>query len=279
MPIKEFLSEGKKDVDRALDRYLPKKGKLARAMRYSVFAGGKRFRPLLCMAAAEALGRGSRKVLPIACAIEMIHAFTLIHDDLPAMDNSDFRRGKPSCHKRFDEVTAILAGDALNTLAFEILAREIGHPRVISEIGGALLDVVEGQVLDLESEGKKIGLQKLKTIHRLKTAALLRACLRSTAIYLGASSKKLKALTFCAEHLGLAFQISDDILDATSTQKQLGKPVKADIRKGFPYWVGLKKSFKLMGQEKNKAIAALKIFGKKADSLIQIAGFVVERKR
>lgn len=279
MPIKGFPSEGKKAVERALDRYLPRHGKLARAMRYSVFAGGKRFRPMLCQAAAKALGKAPGKVLPIACAIEMLHTFTLIHDDLPAMDNSSFRRGKPTCHKKFDVATAILAGDALNTLAFEVLAREPKNPRVAAEIGQALMQVVVGQVMDLESEGKKIGLSKLKLIHKYKTAALLAACVRSPAIYLGATGKQLRALTSYAGHLGLAFQIADDILDATSTQKQLGKPVKADVKKGFPYLVGLERSRKMAEQEKIKAIRALKVFGRRADALREIAIYVVARKK
>jgi geranylgeranyl diphosphate synthase type II len=279
LSTKTSRSEGKQIVERALDKYLPRKGKLARAMRYSVFAGGKRFRPMLCLAAAKALGKGQGKVLPIACAIEMLHTFTLIHDDLPAMDNSDFRRGKPTCHKKFDEATAILTGDALNTLAFEILARGTKNPRVAAEIGQALMRVVVGQVMDLESEGKKIGSSKLKLIHKHKTAAMLSACVRSPAIYLGASGKQLKALTIYAEHLGLAFQIADDILDATSTRKHLGKPVKADVKKGFPYLVGLKESKKLAEQEKNKAIRALKVFGRKADTLREIAVYVVGRNK
>lgn len=279
MPIKELLSEGKNKVDHALDKCLPRKGKLSRAMRYSVFAGGKRFRPLLCMAAAKALGKNPKTVLPIACAIEMIHTFTLIHDDLPAMDDSDFRRGKPTCHKRFDEAAAILAGDALNTLAFEILARETKDPKVVSEIGRALMQVVVGQVMDLESEGKRISLKKVKTIHKYKTAALLVGCMRSSAIFLRASQKQLKALTSYAKHLGLAFQIADDILDATSSKKRLGKPVKADIKKGFPYLVGLEKSRILAEQEKGKAIKALRVFTKKADSLREIAEYVIERRR
>ncbi len=274
------MGRGTRDeIDRALNRYLPRKGKLAAAMRYSVFAGGKRFRPLLCLASARALGKDPRRVLPIACAIEMLHSFTLIHDDLPAMDDSDYRRGKPTCHRKFDEATAILAGDALNTLAFEVLARETGDPRVVSEIGGALMQVVLGQVMDLESGSKRISLNKLRSIHKYKTAALLSACVRAPALYLGASAKQLKALTSYAGHLGLAFQIADDILDATSTRKRLGKPVRADIRKGFPFLVGLERSRKLAEQEKNKAIRALKVFGKKADALREIAVYVVERNK
>lgn len=266
-------------VNKALNRYFPRKDRLTQAMRYSVFAGGKRFRPILCMATAKALGKDYKRVLPIACAIEMIHTFSLIHDDLPAMDNADFRRGKPTCHKRFDEATAILAGDALNTLAFEILAREVKNPKVITEIGKALLEVVSGQMADLESEGKKISVRVVRSIHRRKTAALLIASVRSSAIYLGASTKQLKALTSYAEHLGLAFQIADDILDATSTQKRLGKPVRADIKKGLPYLIGLEKSKKLAIREKDKAIAALGGFDEKADSLREIAEYVVQREK
>lgn len=268
-----------KELQSALNKYLPKGGKLAKAMRYSVFAGGKRFRPLLCFAAAKALGKNPKKVLPIACAIEMIHTFTLIHDDLPAMDNSDWRRGKLTCHKKFDEATAVLAGDALNTLAFEVLAKETGKAKVIAEISKALMKVVVGQVQDMGSEGKRINLKQLRSIHKNKTAALLVACMRSSAIYLKATTKQLKALTSYAEHLGLAFQIADDILDATSTKKQLGKPVKADNKKGFPYLVGLEKSRKMAEQERTKAIKALKIFGGRADTLREIAEYVVERRK
>ncbi|OGC22460.1 hypothetical protein A2291_03805 [candidate division WOR-1 bacterium RIFOXYB2_FULL_42_35] len=271
--------ENLKDINKALDKYLPRKGKLAQAMRYSVFAGGKLFRPILCLATAEALAKPAKKILPIACAIEMIHTFTLIHDDLPAMDDSDYRRGKLTCHKKFDRATAVLAGDALNTLAFEILARETNNAEVVEEVAAALMAVVEGQFLDIKSEGKRISLAKLKIIHNMKTAALLKVCVRATAIRLKASPKKLKALTKYAEHLGLAFQIADDILDATSTQKQLGKPVKTDNKKGFPYLLGLEKSMKLADLERKKALAALKDFGPQGNSLRQITRFVVEREK
>ena len=267
----------KSSVDKALDKYLPKKGKLAQAMRYSIFAGGKRFRPLLCFAAAEALGKNSNKVISIAAAIEMIHTFTLIHDDLPSMDNSNYRRGKLTSHKKFDEATALLAGDALNTLAFEILAKSTKNSFVIEEISHALMKVVEGQVLDLASASKNIGLKKLKEIHNKKTAALIRSCLISVAIDLKATKKQLKALTNYANHLGLAFQIHDDILDVTSTSKKLGKPAGADKEKGFPYYLGVEKSKKLAVQEKNRAVASLKIFGKKSKLLVEIAEFVINR--
>jgi geranylgeranyl diphosphate synthase, type II len=269
--IEEFLC--------ALNKYLPRRTKLAAAMRYSVEAGGKRFRPRLCLAAAKALGKDPNKVMPVAVALELIHTFTLVHDDLPGMDNSDLRRGRPTCHKRYGEATAILAGDALNTLAFEILARETRDPKVIEEVGHALMEVVDGQMLDLASEGKRIKLKTLRTIHKKKTAALLRASVRAPAIQLKASPARLKALTAYADHLGLAFQITDDILDVTASQQQLGKPVKADQKKGFPYIVGLEQSKKMAQQEMNKALSSIKIFGKRADELREIAAFVIKRKK
>lgn len=270
MKIKEFPS-----VDRELGLYLPKKGRLAEAMRYSVFAGGKRFRPMLCLAAAKALGCSEKKVLPFACALEFIHTFTLIHDDLPAMDNADFRRGKPSCHKKFGEALAILAGDALNTLAFKVIA---DYPEASRELASALMEVVAGQVADIESGKKSISLRELMDIHRWKTGALLRACVRGAALICKAPPAKIKVLTAYAGHLGLAFQISDDILDATSTRKKLGKPVRADIKKGFPYIVGMERSKQMAGTEKENAINALKSFGKQADFLRDIANYVLSRK-
>src|SRR3989339_965806 len=188
-------------INSELNKLLPRKGKLAKAMRYSVFAGGKRFRPLLCLATAQMLGSSPKKVLPYACAVEMIHTFTLIHDDLPAMDNSDLRRGKPTCHKVFGEALAILAGDALSTLAFEIIAE---HPAAVREMAKALLIVVEGQVADIESAHKKLTLHKLKRIHQWKTAALLKACVRGTALICRAKPKEIEALICYADHLGLA---------------------------------------------------------------------------
>jgi len=262
-------------VDKGLARLLPKKGKLARAMRYSVFAGGKRFRPLLCLAVAKALGHSPRKVMLFACAVEMIHTFTLIHDDLPAMDNADLRRGKPTCHKVFGEGLAILAGDALNTLAFNVIA---GYPAALKELSDALLRVVEGQVADLGSVKRKPALKELVAIHKWKTAALLRACVRGSALICKAPAGKVKALTAYAEHLGLAFQIADDILDVTSTRKELGKPVGADVKKGFPFIIGLERSKLMLNDEAIKAIKAIKIFDKKADPLREMAGFVVMRK-
>lgn len=261
-------------MDRELDNCLPKRGQLAKAMRYSIFAGGKRFRPLLCLAAAKAVKGNPKSVLPFAAAVEMIHTFTLIHDDLPAMDNAALRRGKPALHLVFGEAIAILAGDALNTLAFQVIA---SYPAAVTALAKALIEVVGGQVLDLESVGQNLNLKQLIKIHQLKTAALLQASLKGSALICRAASQQLKALTTYAQHLGLAFQITDDILDATATTAQLGKPVQADTKKGFPYYLGLPKARRLAKREKELALAALKKLGPEADWLRQIAAFVVER--
>jgi geranylgeranyl diphosphate synthase type II len=263
-------------VNRALDRYLPTKGKLARAMRYSVFAGGKRFRPILCLAVAKALGKPAGRVLPFACAVEMIHTFTLIHDDLPAMDNSALRRGKPSCHKVYGEALAILAGDALNTLAFAIIADQAA---ALKELARAALTVVAGQVADINAPARQITLKQLQAIHRWKTGALLKACVRGSALISGATPRQVAAFTAYAEHLGLAFQIADDILDVTATAKQLGKPVKADSKKGFPFVVGLARSRALATAERDKAVRALKIFGRRGQQLAELACYVTEREK
>jgi len=268
------MAKDKLLIDKALDKYLPRKGELAKAMRYSVFAGGKRFRPSLCLLTARTLGTPVDKVIPLACAVELVHTFTLIHDDLPAMDNADFRRGKPSCHKVFGEAVAILAGDALSTLAFKIIADQ---PLATRELATSLIAVVEGQVKDVKSVGQKMTLAKLQTVHSWKTAALLRACVRGSASICGATSEQVEALTSYAEHLGLAFQITDDILDATSTAKKLGKPVRADVKKGFPYFLGLKKSKALAIEEKKKAIKALEPLGQSAKILKTLAEYVVKR--
>lgn len=273
-----------KQVNRALERYVPKDGKLFKAMRYSVFAGGKRFRPTLTLLVSEILGGKTKEVMPAACAIEMIHTFTLIHDDLPAMDNSDLRRGKPACHKVFSEALAILAGDALNTLAFETIARYCPPAKahlVSKELASALLKVVKGQVLDLESEGKKINLKKLKEIHLNKTAALIEACVKIGAILANARKKELRALSRYGRNLGLAFQIADDILDVTSSAVKLGKPAKADAKKlksTYPSIAGLFKAQMIAKRYIKRALAAVEIIGKKAKLLKQLAYYTVRRE-
>jgi geranylgeranyl diphosphate synthase, type II len=272
--LRNYLSNKTKLIEKALNVYLPKGRGLATAMRYSVFAGGKRLRPILCLATAEVFGQPDKKVIPFACAVELIHTFTLIHDDLPAMDNSDWRRGNPASHKVFGEAAAILAGDALNTLAFKITADQ---PVAAKMLAAALLTVVEGQAADICSSQKKLTIKELKNIHQWKTAALLKACICGSAAICGASATKVKALAGYADHLGLAFQIADDILDVTSTREKLGKPVKADISKGFPHLIGLEKSKELAEEERKKAVLALKSFGHKADLLKEIAEYVVKR--
>jgi geranylgeranyl diphosphate synthase type II len=270
-----LIKELQLEINQALGRYLPKKGKLAKAIRYSVFAGGKRFRPILCLATAKALGYSEKKVLAYACAVEMIHTFTLVHDDLPAMDNSDLRRGKPTCHKVFGEATAILAGDALNTLAFKLMADQPGAAKELAE---ALLVVVEGQAADIESAKQKMTLAELKKIHQWKTGALLEACVRGTASICRASSSEIKNLTRYAGHLGLAFQITDDILDVTSTSQALGKPVKADVKKGFPFVIGLERSKVMAATETHLAIKALSSFDHRTALLKGIAEYVLSRQ-
>jgi geranylgeranyl diphosphate synthase type II len=268
------LSADKKKVERALSQFLPRGRGLATAMRYSVLAGGKRLRPILCLATARLFGQPEKNVIPFACAVELIHTFTLIHDDLPAMDNSDWRRGNPTSHKVFGEAAAILAGDALNTLAFKLAADQPAAAKILAD---ALLTVVEGQAVDICLSQEQATVAELKAVHRWKTAALLKACVCGSAVICGATKAKIKALDDYAEHLGLAFQVADDILDVTSTRAKLGKPVKADVHKGFPRLIGLAKSQALAENEKGRAIAALKAFGPRAAYLRQIAEYAVGR--
>jgi geranylgeranyl diphosphate synthase type II len=274
MKFNDYLKTNKGLIDKTLDRLLPAKGKLAKAMRYSIFAGGKRFRPILCLATAEALGVEKRALLPYACALEMVHTFTLVHDDLPAMDNSDFRRGKPTNHKVFGEGLAVLAGDALNTLAFKIIAFQ---PEAASILAEALLKVVEGQVSDIEISGRVLSKKNLLNIHQWKTGSLLKAAVLGGAIICNAKKNKIRPLIDYACHLGLAFQIADDILDVTATRQQMGKPVGADQKKGFPYFFGLANAQQMAELEKEKALEAISRFDRGADRLRQLAEFVIKR--
>ncbi len=236
----DYLKQERERVNRALEQFLPPRtdpGIIYEAMHYSIAAGGKRLRPLLTLAAAEALGTSGEPVLPVACAVEYIHTYSLIHDDLPAMDDSDLRRGKPSCHLVYGEAVAILAGDALLTLAFELLARfglERGRERtallISAELAAAagVAGMIGGQVLDLQSEGKTLTLAELERLDRLKTGALLKAAVRCGALAAGASDAELAALSGYASCLGLAFQIVDDLLNRESTAAELGKPAGSD---------------------------------------------------
>lgn len=273
-----------KVINKALKKFLPKDNStLSQAMRYSVNAGGKRFRPILCLEAAKLFTSTIDQIMPAACAIEMIHTFTLIHDDLPAMDNSDLRRGKPTCHKVFGEDMAILAGDALNTLAFVVIAKHCKPTKVAqvtAELGDALIRVVQGQVIDIQSESKKITLKQLQQMHRLKTAALIEASLKIGAILANAYDKQIEALSLFGRHLGLAFQIADDILDVTSSNLELGKPAGLDEKNKKSTYVsllGLEKAKQMAEKHRRLAVEELKIFGAKAKTLTEIAEFVTRR--
>jgi geranylgeranyl diphosphate synthase, type II len=258
------------------------------AMRYSLFARGKRVRPLLCLAGAEAVGGNSITVLPMACAVEMIHTFSLIHDDLPALDNDTLRRGLPTSHVKFGEALAILAGDALHTLAFAVIAREQSGPparvlKVIQLLAEACGEsgMVGGQVDDMAWERRSdITLSTLRSIHARKTGALLTASIVSGAILAGASPAEEQALTQFGNSVGVAFQIVDDILDVTGTDESLGKPAGSDLKNDkatYPKLVGLDESKRLARAAEQEALAALDIFGASAEPLRQIARFIVER--
>ncbi|MFC2341603.1 MAG: polyprenyl synthetase family protein, partial [Selenomonas artemidis] len=237
--MKELWQSRRTLVERALQAELDRTDilddKLRASMAYSLMAGGKRLRPILLMAAADAVGADGTKFITAACALEMIHTYSLIHDDLPAMDNDDYRRGKLTNHKAYDEGTAILAGDALLTLAFTMILRQQDVPaerllRVVDEMSRAAgaEGMVGGQMLDLEAENRRISMEELRRVHMGKTGALFRAALRSGAILAGASEQQLAALTAYADHFGLAFQITDDILDVIGTAEDIGKPVGSD---------------------------------------------------
>lgn len=278
-------------VDQALESYLPAPEAypplVHQAMRYSVVGGGKRLRPVLVLAAAEVVGGEPRNMLPAACALEMIHAYSLIHDDLPAMDNDDYRRGKPTNHKVYGEAIAILAGDALLTLAFSLLTKTSAvEPervvRVMAEIAAAAgtTGMVGGQVVDILSAGKRVDAPTLEYIHRHKTGALYRAAVRTGAVLAGAPVDKLKSLTDYAEYLGLAFQITDDLLDVEGDMAKLGKPIGSDVKnkKGtYPLLYGLDRTRKEAARAAENAVAALSIFGKEADFLRTLVQYIIER--
>ncbi|WP_294175332.1 polyprenyl synthetase family protein [uncultured Selenomonas sp.] len=262
---------------------------LEKAMEYSLMAGGKRLRPVLLMAASDAVGKDGAAFLTTGCAIEMIHTYSLIHDDLPAMDNDDYRRGKPTNHKVFGDGIAVLAGDALLTLAFEVMLRQEGAApetlvTVVSEMSRAAgpYGMVGGQVLDLEGEGRRLDLAALRKIHMGKTGALFCAAIRSGAILAGAKEEELAALTLYAERFGLAFQITDDILDVTGDEAAIGKPVGSDVRNEKATYVtltSLEEAKKLAEDAVDEAVAALDIFGERAAFLRDLALFLLGRKK
>ncbi|MBN2282530.1 MAG: polyprenyl synthetase family protein [Deltaproteobacteria bacterium] len=295
MELDAYLRERKELVDEALNERIPAGDPLSssifESVRYSLFAGGKRIRPILCMAAAEALGGDSELVLPVACALEMIHTYSLIHDDLPAMDNDDFRRGKPTNHTVFGENIAILAGDALLTEAFRVMSEPAGSPlvpaeRILAVIGeisraAGFYGMVGGQVVDIISEGKAVDLDTLSYIHEKKTGALITVSLRSGAILAGAGDTELAALTQYGGNIGLAFQIADDILDIEGDRDLLGKDTGADGVRGkmtFPALMGIERSREQARRLVEEALSVIASFDERAEPLRLIARFIIERR-
>jgi geranylgeranyl diphosphate synthase type II len=292
MTLHEYMAAQQKAVDAALDRWVPAETEdpahIHQAMRYSLFAGGKRIRPLLAMAAAEAVSDAPVGIESCACALELIHTYSLIHDDLPALDNDDLRRGRPTCHKVYGDAMAILAGDALLTLAFEVLSkleganadRRIELVRELATASGTVGGMIGGQVNDIEGEGKHPTAALLDSIHRAKTGALLRASVRMGAIYAGADAGQLEALTHFGEHIGLAFQIVDDILDVEQSSEALGKTAGKDAAQQkitFPAVYGIERSREMAEQERLAAHQALQPFDERALRLRELADLVVWR--
>ena len=291
--LKKYLRTRQKVIDRALDRYLPKTSTkpvtLHKAMRYSLFAGGKRLRPILCLAAAEACRGNVDTALPLACAVECIHTYSLVHDDLPSMDNDDFRRGRPTCHKVFGDGIAVLAGDALLTIAFEIVSNAKPAPRydisiLLREIAVAAGSqrLIAGQVADLEAEGKRVKRDQLRFIHENKTAAMLKSSVRLGAMSANADARKLSAITQFGERLGLAFQVIDDILDVTQTSEILGKSAGKDVaakKATYPAVIGLEKSRAEARRLTRQAHDALSVFREAdAEALHALANYLLERE-
>lgn len=287
----EYLKKIREYVDGKLDEVIPPETKtpesLHKAMRYSLFAGGKRLRPALVLAASEAVGGTMDEAAPVACAVEMIHTYSLIHDDLPAMDDDDLRRGRPTCHKVFGDAMAILAGDALLTLAVEHLTtckRGESVPAIIRVVTGGVgcQGMVGGQVLDLEGEGKPATLESVKAIHSWKTASLLAACCEAGALAGGASTKQAELMACFGMKIGLAFQILDDILDETSSSETLGKTPGKDAKAGkatYPAVVGLDAARAEAQQLVESAEADLQTLGPAGKTMQDLARFVVERKQ
>jgi len=293
MTLPEYLTQQQQRVDAALERAVPPESTppetIHKAMRYSLFAGGKRIRPILCIAAAECVSDDTDGVEAAACALELIHTYSLIHDDLPALDNDDLRRGRPTSHKVFGEAMAILAGDALLTHAFVVLSG-IGRVapetqlRLIGELAtasGTVGGMIAGQVNDLEAEGAAPDPVLLERIHRAKTGALLTASVRMGALYAGASEEQLASLTRYGEHVGLAFQIVDDLLDVEQSSEALGKTAGKDAAQHkvtFPAVYGIEASHRMAEEQHRCAQEAVKLFGDRAKWLCELAELIVERK-
>lgn len=292
MNLKSYLAARAAKVDAAMDQFLPKAKErpatIHEAMRYAVFAGGKRLRPVLCLAAAEACGGKISNALAPACAVELMHTYSLVHDDLPAMDDDDLRRGRPTCHKVYGEGMAVLCGDALLTEAFIVLTqtpatKRYGAREYVAELArcGGSKQLIGGQVMDLEGESKKLGKRELVRIHEAKTAALLATSLRLGAMSANASPAQLAAITSFGYHLGLAFQVIDDILDVTQSTEVLGKTAGKDQaveKTTYPSVIGLNASRKEAAKLTKAAMEALKPLGKKASRLEEIASYMLERE-
>jgi len=292
MNLEARLEKHRTRLEKHLDRLLPPADSypesLHAAMRYSVLGAGKRLRPILCVEAAHALSERADGVEDLACAVEFIHTYSLIHDDLPALDNDNLRRGRPTCHKKFGEAIAILAGDALLTLAFEVLGR-MPRPepyrrtqilRELASAAGTREGMIAGQVADLEAEGKKITPRQLESIHRSKTGALIRAAVRSGALYVGVRDRPFEHLSRYGEKLGLAFQIVDDILDVRSSSERLGKAAHKDASRKkatYPSVHGLEESERLAAEQVEGACAELDSFGPRGEPLKEIARYVLHR--
>jgi geranylgeranyl diphosphate synthase, type II len=296
MDLKKYLMEKRAIVDEALRKAFPEPegpaSDVIRAMNYSLFAGGKRLRPILCLAGSDAVGGDPSDSLPVACALELIHTYSLIHDDLPLMDDDSVRRGKPTNHKVFGEAVALLAGDGLLTEAFRLMASERPSERVPQ---GTLLEVIDlvakasgyqgmvgGQVVDIQSEGKTVDFETVEFIHRHKTGALIHASICSGALLGGADGPRLEALSTYGLKIGLAFQISDDILDVEGDSETMGKGVGGDGRKGkatYPALLGLAKSKEIQESLVDSAVEALRDFDRRSDPLRQIARYIIERKK
>ena len=292
MTLPQYLERQQARADHALNRLVPPESTLPesihKAMRYSLFAGGKRIRPILCMAAAESVSDFPAGVESCASALELIHTYSLIHDDLPALDNDDLRRGVPTCHKVFGDAIAILAGDALLTLAFQVLAqmacpddRKVAIIAELSTAAGTVRGMIGGQVCDLEGEGQHPDAALLEAIHRAKTGALLRASLRMGGIYAGSDQEQLSALSCYGEHIGLAFQIVDDVLDVEQSSATLGKTAGKDAQQHkitFPAVYGLQRSREMAEEERLAAHLALRPFDDRAQRLRELADFIVHRR-
>jgi geranylgeranyl diphosphate synthase type II len=293
--LNAYLTEKVERINAALESILrtsERPDRLLEAMTYSLMAGGKRFRSVLCVAAAEAVGGDLEDVLPAACALEMVHTYSLIHDDLPAMDDDDLRRGQPTCHKAFDEATAILAGDALLTLAFQTLSsiaadsdqQAMKWLRVIQLISHAAgyCGMIQGQMLDIGSEGSQLTLNELKSMHRLKTGALIEVSARCGAELVDVNSSQIQLLESYAQYIGLAFQVTDDILNVEGDPVIMGKAVGTDKlrqKSTYPSLLGLEESKTFARKMIDNALQALESFDQKAEPLRAIATYIIDRKK